>query len=359
MRATLLLLPLLALGCDRFGHWPDTHSPYLEDSLWDADLISATDGLYVRLPYAGDLVRVDNGTGEASAVDLGGATPLRLTLAPDDATLLVADTWVVCKSDDPDIETVSDCDEQDQRTASALDVVKDGALTASFDVPVYLNAFAFSHSGRVAVAYLSEDGYDDLENYNTSDIIDLNAVSFLNLDTGDASTVSVGFAANNVLFTEDDTRAVVLSRSAAVVVDLSTFEVTVRYPFTLDADQELDPLAAQLTPDGRYALVSIKGSSDLYKLDLEVESIDILSLDDDPSAMAVDTDTDQTLLVYKSAARVDLLDHTNFDVDSVELDVPATAILDAGGFALLYNDQSSTITDVYGLDLTTDRKSVV
>ena len=86
---------------------------------------------------------------------------------------------------------------------------------------------------------------------------------------------------NNILFTNDGYRAVVMSRSKVVVLDLETQAITVEYPLTLDADIEIDPSAAVLTPDGRYVLISIEGTNDLYKLDLEVVSIDIVDLQAD------------------------------------------------------------------------------
>ena len=89
MRA-LLLLPLMLAGCDPFERWPDD-SNYVEDDLWDTEIIAASDGIYVRLPHAGKLVHVTE-AGEVAEVDLGGAHPVRVTLAPDQQSLLVNST---------------------------------------------------------------------------------------------------------------------------------------------------------------------------------------------------------------------------------------------------------------------------
>lgn len=347
MRA-LLLIPLLLTGCDAFERWPDDYL-YVDQALWDPEIVAADDGLYVRLPHAGKLVHV-GADGVAEEVDLGGAHPARITLAPDQHSLLVNSAWYVCDDDDPKIKTVYDCDDDDLREVYALDLVRDGALVQSYDVPVYLNAFAFTNAGTTAVAYLDEDGYDDLENLNAGALVDLNAVSFIDLDSGAIQTISVGFAASNILFSDDDSTAVVLSQSKAVVVDLATFQKKVEYPFTLDQDEQIDPLGVSLTPDGRYALVSIQGSRDLYKLDLEVESIDILTLDGAPSDLFVDGSADRTVIVYAGQKQVDLLDHDLFNIESIELDAAVTDIAPLLDGVLLYNDQSSNVTDLYRLD---------
>lgn len=344
----MLILPLLALGCHPWDHWPD-HDTWIEGPLWDSDVVAASDGLYVTLPRAGALAHVDPNSGETSLVDLGGAFPLRVVLTPDEQTVLVTSSWQVCDDPSPKIKQVGDCPDDELRTAYAMDMVKDGAVTQELDVPPHLNALAFSDDGQFAVAYLDYDAYNG-EELPGDGLVDLTAVAFLNLGTGDTAVLSVGFAANNVLFNADNSRALVLSKTGAVVVDTSSFTVLVEYPFTLDPDQQVDPLAAQITPDGRYALVSITGSSDLYKLDLEVYSIDILSLDGRPSDMLVDADTDRTLISYGSLAQVDIIEHDYFNISSFDLDETVTNILDGGDYALLYNSSSSSTHDIYRVD---------
>lgn len=344
-----LLFPLLLVGCDPFSHWPDNSSEYV-DPLWDDEIVAASDGLYVSLPHAGKLVFVSL-DGGASEVDLLGASPLRMTLAPDQQSLLVTSTWTVCDDDDPDIREVSDCPEDELRQLYALDLVRGGVKDASFDVPPYLNAFEFTNGGTKAVAYADAESYASLDELEDQALVDLNAVAFLDLDSLSVETVSVGFAASSVLFNEDDSRALVLSQSQAVVVDLSTFKKTVSYPFTLDEDEELNPRTAAFTPDGRYALIAISGSKDLYKLDLEIESIDILSLDGVPADLVVDSGADRTAIVYSGAAQVDLMDHDLFVIESVELETAETDIVSLDGSVLLYNDQNSNVRYAYRLDL--------
>ena len=344
----LLLLSVLAIGCDPYGHWPDGWQD-IEGPLWSPDLVATSTGLYVELPHAHLLVQVAPDSGDVTAVDLGGADVRSMGITPDEGSVLVYSTWDVCEDDDPKIKTLSDCNDEDLSTSYALDVVRDGAITQTLDIPPHLNALAFNHAGDQAVAYLD---YDSSEDIPVEGLLDLYSVAFVDLSSGDIASVSVGFQASNILFSDDDSKALVLSRSKAVVVDMASFAIQVEYPFTLDADQEVDPLAAALTPDGRYALVSIVGSTDLYKLDLEVESIDIISLDGRPSDMVVDATLDQTVLVYANKAQADILDHDYFDLTTIELDEPCTDILDGDGFAVLFN-ASSSYHDVYRLDLDT------
>jgi hypothetical protein len=69
--------------------------------------------------------------------------------------------------------------------------------------------------------------------------------------------------------------------------------------------------------------------------------------------MAVDATADRTVLVYGSRPQADLVDHDLFDVESVDLDEPCTALVPAGGGMLLaYNDTAGT-HDVYRLDAVT------
>jgi hypothetical protein len=349
------LLALLALACNPFDDPRTDGYTYLEEDLWDSDVVATTDGVYVRLPTAGKLVRIsDDGT--FKEVDLNGASPTRLVGAPDQGSVMVFASWQTCDDPDPKIENVSDCEEDDLGTESELDVVIGGAMDATADVPAHMNSLAFSDDNTIAVAYLD---YDLVEgSVDVEGVWDPNEVVFIRLSDGSTQGVSVGFSPNNVLFSQDSTKAVVLSRSKVVVVDLGSFEVEVSYPLTLDEDEEIDPAGATITPDGRYAMIGIQGSSDLYVLDLESESIDIQSLDAAPSAIEVQSndsgDSSQTVIVYASRAQVDLMENEYFEVESVALDDPMTSILNGDGFVVLYNQAASTsVRDVYRVDLDT------
>jgi hypothetical protein len=349
-RRLAALTALLALaGCEPWTNWPYNGWADLDGELWDTDVVNAVDGTYVRLPHAGRLVRVSD-DGSFAGVDLDGAEPVRLVPTPDESTVLVFATWASCDDPDEDIVYAADCDDDDLELNSELAVVVDGVRTDVLDVPAHMNRISFSPDGNTAVAYLE---YEEGMELQTGPVADFTEVQFLPLDGGAARAVPIGIEPSNILFTPDNERAVVMSRSEVVVVDLEDFEVTVTYPLTLDADQEVDPRDAVLTPDGRYALVSVDGSSELYKLDLVNPNIDIEDLDAPPTDLVVAEDEEVVVIVYNQLSRVDVLDLDTFELkDPVALDDPMNSVLLSDGRALLYNDQS-TSHDVYALDLNT------
>jgi hypothetical protein len=344
-RTALLLLALTA--CDPWNNWPGSGWEDIDDQLWDANVVNATDGTYVRLPHAQRLVRV-NPDGSFQGVDLNGTIPRRVLPTPDSEQVLVFGRWLDCE--DTEVETPDDCDEDELIVNAELARVQDGALVEPYDVPAHMNSLAWSPDGRVAVAYLDYEAGTDIE---IDGVVDLTEVLFIPLDGGAPRAVSIGFSPRNILFTPDDGRAVIMSRSEVVVVSLDTFEVVVTYPLVLDSDQEVNPKDAVLTPDGRYALVSVEGSSELYKLDLQSPTIDIEDLDAPPSDMIVSEADDAVVIVYDSLNRVDVLDLTSFELkEPVALDDAMNGVLLSDGQAFLYNSTSSS-HDVYTLDLET------
>ena len=342
---TKLLLPLLALtGCDI---WPSTHSTYIGD-LWDTDVVTLDDGVYARLPESGMLVRV--GTDDTwQVVDLNGATPLSIQPDAGKSRLLVHAQWPVCEDSDPKIQTVDDCPENALEYKTELAIVDNGKRQATASIPSHMNVMRFTPDGNTALVYMDEaSGGGEV----SGPIVDLSEVILLDLETGDTVSVSVGFMPNNILFTQDGNRAVVMSRSKVVVLDLETQSITVEYPLTLDADIEIDPAAAVLTADGRYVLIAIEGTNDLYKLDLEVVSIDMEALDSSPTDMSSDPEHDQTVLVYRDRAQVDLItEHDFIERKTLQLDDPATDIAMGNGTAVLYNTRNNAVRDIVLLDL--------
>lgn len=348
MRTPLLSgLGLLLASCSPFDNLPDNGSHWIDAPLWDAEVTAATDGVYVRLPYAGQLVRVRN-DGRFDTVDLKGAEPTRLVPTPSGEKVLVFARWQSCE--DPEVAFASDCDEDELDWTSELAVVADGIREAVTAVPAHLNQLDFAPGGDVAVAYLDYSLGQDIEIENG--VIDLTEVVFIDLVTGETEAVSIGFSPSNILFSDDGTTAVVMSRSKVVVVDLADFTVAVEYPLTLDADDEIDPSDAVLTPTGSHVLVAIDGRDELYKLDLDNYSIDILSMDDSPSDLAVSSEADRTVVTYRSLTQVDLIEHDYYSTESIDLDDPMNEILVTGNQAVLYNSATNYL-DVYRIDLDT------
>jgi hypothetical protein len=333
-----------------------------DSTLWDADVVAAGDAVYVRMPRSKALMRVQT-DGTMSTVDLQGAEPNRVVATPDGEGVLVFTSWPYCEDTDPKIELVSDCPEDDLITRSELALVRGAGTEAVFDVPLHLNALAFSGDGQTAVAYLDYSRDMDIE---VDGLIDLGEVMFIPLAGGEPRSVSVGFSPEKVLFSTnaegEDDKAVIFSRSEVVVVELATLATLVTYPLVLDADQVVDPQDAVLTTRGNIALVAIDNSSDLYELDLEKFSIDLEELDGEPIAMAnavlpgIDdgSDADVTLIAYPGLARVDVLDQDTLELrEPFELEEPVTDLLVTPTNALMYNKRQDDAKDVYDVDLST------
>lgn len=342
MKAYSLLLLLGGLA----GCVPDNGSTDADIS-WDPSVLAAKDGVYVRLPAAGRLVRVQV-DGTYAEVDLNGASPDSLTLVPGGDAVLVHASWPICDTTRKHVKFLSDCPSDDLSYGHDLELVRDGAVVGvTADVPYQFNAMAFNEDASLAVAYLDFSNGDAID---VSGVLNLTEAVFVDLTSTEVHRVAVGFAPENVLFTQDGSRAVVLSRSQVAVVDLTTWSLIVTYPLTLDSSTQVEPTDVVLTPDGAYALVTIAGSADLYVLDLVAESIDIVELNGTPSDLAVDTVNDRTLIVYSNRAQVDVLEHAYFETTGFELDEPASAILATGDQHLLYNPGSS-YHDVYRFNI--------
>ncbi len=352
---------LLLAGCNPWD-LAVNNTYYPDGDVWDTEVSVATDGVYVRLPAARSLTRV-KADGTSALVDLDGATPDRLIVSPDARNLLTFASWPECKNDDPLIVTVEDCPGEDLVTRSELNLVRDGARvggTAVEGVSGQFNAAAFSPDNSIAALYLD---FQDGDTVNIDGSLNLTQVIFVSLEDAAPHSVSVGFAAEAVVFFDDSQQAVVLSRNQVALVNLATaadgcdaFSVCVTYPLALDADASVSPsdvaLISRLDDAGtaeRFALVSVANQSDVYILDLNTESIDIVDLGGVPAAMQVDNANDRTAVVYSNSARVDTIDHELFEATSTDLEEPMNAILAVPAGMLLYNT-GGTYHDVYFFD---------
>jgi DNA-binding beta-propeller fold protein YncE len=357
---TLIPLALLGLGGCGWGNMPAGNTQGTTP-LWNAhDIVAAGDGLYVKLSATGRLVRVTRDG--ATLVDTGPGRVDQVALAPDGETVVAFARRTRCVSDDPretrGVKTVEDCPGAFREVSTQVLVLNDADVTTTIDVSTHFNAVTFSGDGRWAVAWLDVDKGIDLTG---AGVVDLTSVLVLDLDSATATPVSVGFAASNLLFTEDATRAVVLSKDSVALVDLTGErpERSTVFPLTLDADQRVTPVGVALTPDGRYALITARGSDDLYVLRLERPSINLVNLSGRPSAMAVfpdddpsaEVDTSRTVVVHTSPV-VDVMDHTAFDIDATGLDEPMDHIELAGREAILWGSEGQH--DLYRIDIDTN-----
>lgn len=353
MKTPWLLLSLVACGWNRL---PTQSYQYLDDPLWDAArAVPTADGLYVPLPYAGGLALVPQ-QGDPSRVDLGEGRLTRLTASPDGARVVAFVERYTCTPDDPrdarGVRLPDDCPNDALQTETQLSIVSEGAVDTDLTVDGSYNAIAFSGDGAFGIAYV--DFTQDIE---IDGVLNLTGVVVLDLDDGEATLVPVGFATDRVLFVQDASgaasQAVALSRNAVAVIDLlaSPPAVTVTFPLTLDPDSTVDPVGIDLTPDGRYALISARGSSDLYVLDLEQKAINLVELSGAPAAMAVSQPHDATVLVYAGRPVVERMDHTFFDVEVFDLDEGMDHVTLAQDFAVLWG--AGNQHDAYRFDLQT------
>lgn len=358
MRPLFLSLILLA-ACDPN---PIAHDDF---SYWDAqNVIAAIDGLYVRLPRSGGLAHIT--PDGAIRVDIGPGETQQIALAPDGQTAVAFVRRTRCEPDDPrDVrnpQVVSDCPTSARRVRSELLTLRGGEVAAANPVGTHYNAVTFSSDARWAVAWLDASQDVDLRD---AGVVDLTSVQVLDLDRGTSTPVSVGFAASSVLFADDASRAVVLSRDSVALVELDDDEPRrgTTFPLTLEAGQRFDPVGLGLTPDGTHALIAAQGRDDLYALRLEPPSINLINLAGAPSAMAIVPPThpggdrftdplarnDRTILTYRSRSVVELVEHDSFEVETISLHGPVNQIELQERQAVLWNETGSR--DVYGLDI--------
>lgn len=348
MRRPLSALILLA-GCNPWN-LPHQSNVQLDEPLWDpAGVIPAADGLYVPLPHAGALALLSPGD-EPVRIDIGEGRLVRSWVSPDLTRLAAVVETYSCSADPDDVrrvDTIDDCPADDLEVDATIAWIQDGEVQDRFAVDGQWNSLVWSDDGAHAIAWL-----DLSQEATVQGVVNLTSVVVLDFEQGTATTVPVGFAASRVLFDEANDRAVVLSQSSVAVIDLASQppvrEVT--FSLTLDPDQVVVPVGVALTPDGRYGIISVSGSSDLYVLDLELHAVNIVSLTSAPAAMQVDPHTDTTVLVYAGKPAVEVLEHTYFDVETIALDEPMTAIVDTETFVVLSREGGR---DVYKLDTAT------
>lgn len=345
------LLALLALSCG--WNLPDQQSTTLDEPLWDAAGAVATGrSLYVRLPYAGALVRLAPGE-EPELVDLGEGRVTRIAAAPDGETVVAFVERYLCEPDDPRearrVQTLDDCRSSDLTVETEISLVTEGAAETGQPINGAYNSVAFSSDARYAVAYV-----DFSKGVELQGVVNLTGVVLIDLVKNTSEIVTVGFAPDQVLFTYDELggarSAVVLSRNQVANVTLADTPAVTTFPLTLDPDTIRDPAEVVLTPDGRYVLISTARSADLYAIDLLNESINIIDLSGTPSALGVDATADRTVLVYATRPIVEIMEHDFFEVDQIDLDEGMNQVTAYGGKALLWS--TGARHDVYRLDLT-------
>jgi hypothetical protein len=362
LRACLLPLATLAAltGCDPWSRLDPVGETDLDEALWSDQLVAAGDRVYVRLPHAGALLELAP-DGTVHQVDLDGAAPEQVIPLPSGAEAFVFARWPICAEDDEDIVLVDECPEDSLEEGSELRLVSGHRTDGTYALAPHFNTLQFSPDGQTAVAFLdpAEGGYPEV-----SGIADLTEVVFLPMGGGAPLAVSTGSSPKQVLFTTEadgtNDRAVILSTSQVVVVDVATAEVLVTYPLALDVDTVIVPEQALVAGGGRYCLLAVDGGRELYRLDLINESIDIEDLEGIPALLAElqlgeGSAEVATLVGYEDIAALDVLDGlTNERVQRFSLDHPVNRTLQVGQTLIAWSTQSDVYKDVYVIDLETD-----
>jgi len=279
MRALIPILAVAALPACGWENLPEQDTLELGAPLWEpARIVAVPEGLLVPLTWSGRLalVRPD---GASEVLPLEGETLHSLHPSPNPALVgVLADAWT-CTFEDPrdarGVTTLDDCPRSLRSNARALRVFQDGALGAALPVPPWLSTLTWSPNGRFAIGWLNLQ-----DEAPPGGVVNLTSLQVLDVETGAAVAVTVGFAPEHVLYAADSGRAVVLSQSRVAVIDLGSSppRTEVVFPLTLSQDQVVRPVGVSLTPDGRYALIPVADSADMYVLDLESHSINLVSL---------------------------------------------------------------------------------
>jgi DNA-binding beta-propeller fold protein YncE len=353
----LALAALMALpACDSL---PVQNYLASEDLVRVDGAVDAADGLYI--PLRAGLLAFVTAEGPRS-VDLGFGVVQRLLVSPAGQAVAVVHT-TRCQPDDPKeargLRYVSECPSDDREVLAELVTLIDGEVASRAPIHPWNLDASFSEDGKWAVTWFSPVNGE----LPRGSIVDLTSVQVVDLQAGVTTPVTVGFAADRVLFTPDGARAVALSDDSVVVIELAGAapERGTAFPLTLDPDQVVRPVGVSLTPDGSYALITAASQDDLYVLRLDRPSVNLVNLSGVPAAMQVVDDSDpddgveldRTVVVHQNAARVDVIDHDNFDVTSIILDQRVSRILHDQGRTLLYDTAGGK--DVYLLDLASNK----
>ena len=251
------------------------------------EAVSAGGSLYALNEVFGRVVRIDPEDGSARTVAVG-RRPETLVATADGA-------WVVTLS-------------REDHTLWA--VRTDGMDAIPVEIRPNHNTIAVSPSAasRFVVTYV------DLTRLGALDIdgsASLNEVTVVDLqaNTPLATSVVVGFNPKQVVFTPDGTRAVVLSESFASIVDLAAPADPVRIP--LGANTTSDPVTPEtvlVTPDNGQAIVARRASADVFVIELDPPSVNIVDFKIVPTRFVASSDGTTVVAISAFQSTVALFD---------------------------------------------------
>ncbi len=241
----------------------------------------------------------------------------------------------------------------DHRLAVTLDQGDDAVSIVHAET---LDVFALEVRDNMNQLSLSPDGawamawYDpNAESLGSSGgVTSFNEVSFVRTDPATHYPMAVGYDPAGVRWSDDGTRAVVVSDACLAVVTLGDASPE-RTLIPLVEDDADPPVAEEvvLTPDGRYAFVRQRGVDDLLVVDLDNAVVDRVTVGTDPTDMDVRADGDFLTVVSRSARQLWSFDLANpyatAEVVDFPVDLPFGSITFTGDGkrAVLYTNASA------------------
>lgn len=283
---------------------------------WNPEAVLPTDdALLVPLPVAGEVARLAP-DGSAERIDLDPWRVRAVEVTPDGTRSFARVVAQVCESD-PGAPIDRGCTDGDAVVLGRIVDLDDPARF--WDAGPWFGPLAFSPDGRWAVAAIDEQA-----SVFGGGLVSLDSVLVVDLVDGGRFEVPVGFRASRVAFTGPSDAVsglVVLSQSevATIALDVDVPVVGTTFPLTLDPGAQVRPVDVVITPDDRYALLTVADSPDLYVLDLVDPSINLVTLPGLPSRLVADPTRDRTLVLFRSRPELAVLDHDRFELTSIPL----------------------------------------
>ncbi len=210
------------------------------------------------------------------------------------------------------------------------------------DVRPNFNRLSLSGDGAWVMAWYDPD-LD--EGGGEGGVQSFNEVSFVHLDSATHTPMAVGFNPREVKWSEDGTKALVVSDASLALVDLTGGALT---PTLIEiAEDPVDAPAAEeveLAPDGSYAYVRQFGADELVVVDLAALSVDRVPVGANPTDLDLSPDGRSLAVVARGAQELWVLDATNPFAEATVLpfDSAYGAVLYTGdgSQAILYTNAS-------------------
>lgn len=204
------------------------------------------------------------------------------------------------------------------RTATVLRTTEAGTRTVQLPVVAGANAIAVAPGGRHAVVYL--DTSQPNQGVPAGSFQDV-TVLFLDSGMERSLQLSVGFRPLSVTFSRDGARAFVITEDGVSILALGSLtgptivpNVSIDDVPVIDGDAGVDAGAPRagamsardvsVTPDGRYAVARVEGSSALRLVDLDARSARVLDVGGAVTDLDIAPDGTFALAVVRAQSRV-------------------------------------------------------